>query len=92
MPSFYRTQPLKIEEQPIFSEVNAASAVVWNGCCYQMDMYQWHRGYPHAHRDFSIGKDCEGWIDKNSLIPSCIHKVGKPFGSVTSSLGCPTLL
>ena len=39
MPSFYRTKTLKIEEQPIFFEANAASANVWNGCCYQMDMY-----------------------------------------------------
>ena len=64
MPSFYRTQTLKIEEQPIFFEVNAASATVWNDCCYQMDMYQWHRGYPHAHNHFYFGKDCEGWIDQ----------------------------
>ena len=69
MPSFYRTQTLKIEAQPIFSEANAASGVVWNDCCYQMDMYQWHRGYPHAHRDFYIGKDCEGWIDKKLSNP-----------------------
>ena len=73
MPSFYRTQTLKIEAQPIFSEVNTASANVWDQCLYQMDMYQWQRGYPHAHRDFYIGKDCEGWIDQklsNSLLHS----------------------
>ena len=64
MPSFYRTQTLKIEEQPIFFEAHAASAAVWNDCCYQMDMYQWHRGYPHAHSNFYFGKDCEGWIDQ----------------------------
>ena len=69
MPSFYRTQTLKIEEQPIFSEANAASAAVWNGCCYHMDMYQWHRGYPHAHRDFYFGKDCEGWVDQKLSNP-----------------------
>ena len=69
MPSFYRTQTLKIEEQPIFSEAHAASAALWNACCYQMDMYQWQRGYPHAHRDFYIGKDCEGWIDKRLSHP-----------------------
>ena len=69
MPSFYRTQTLKIEEHPIFSEVNTASAAVWNACCYQMDMYQWQRGYPHAHRDFYFGKDCEGWIDKRLSHP-----------------------
>ena len=69
MPSFYRTQTLKIEAQPIFSEAHAASAALWNACCYQMDMYQWQRGYPHAHRDFYIGKDCEGWIDKKLSHP-----------------------
>ena len=69
MPSFYRTQTLKIEEHPIFSEVNTASAAVWNACFYQMDMYQWQRGYPHAHRDFYFGKDCEGWIDKRLSHP-----------------------
>ena len=69
MPSFYRTQTLKIEEQPIFSEVNAASAKVWNDCCYHMDMYQWHRGYPHAHNHFYFGKDCEGLIDKKLSNP-----------------------
>ena len=69
MPSFYRTQRLKIEAQPIFSEVNAASGEVWNDCCYQMDMYQWHRGYPHAHNHFYFGKDCQGWIDKKLSNP-----------------------
>ncbi len=69
MPSFYRTQTLKIEEQPIFSEATAASAVVWNDCCDQMNMYQWHRGYSHAHRDFYFGKDCEGWIDRKLSNP-----------------------
>ena len=69
MPSFYRTQKLKIEAQPIFSIVNAASGDVWNDCCYHMDMYQWQRGYPHAHRDFYFGEDCEGWIDKKLSNP-----------------------
>ena len=69
MPSFYRTQTLKIEAQPIFSVVNAASADVWNDCCFQMDMYQWHRGYRHAHNHFYFGKDCEGWIDKKLSSP-----------------------
>ena len=72
MPSFYRTQTLKIEEQPIFSVVNAASASVWNACCYHMDMYQWHRGYPHAHNQFYFGKECEGWIDQK-LSNSHLH-------------------
>ena len=70
MPSFHRTQTLKIESQlPIFSEVNAASAAIWNACCHQMDMYQWHRGYRHAHNHFYFGKDCEGWIDKKLSSP-----------------------
>ncbi len=69
MPSFYRTQTLKIEEQPIFSEVNAASAEVWNSCLMLMNFYQYQRGYPHAHRDFYFGKDCEGWMDKKLTHP-----------------------
>ena len=70
MPSFHRTQTLKIESRlPIFSEVNAASAAIWNACCHQMDMYQWHRGYRHAHNHFYFGKDCEGWIDKKLSSP-----------------------
>ena len=70
MPSFHRTQTLKIESQlPIFSEVNAASAAIWNACCYQMDMYQWHRGYRHAHDHFYFGKDCAGWVDKKLSSP-----------------------
>ncbi len=69
MPSFHRTQILKIEEQPIFSEVNAASAAVWNSCLTLMDFYQYQRGYPHAHRDFYFGRDCEGWIDKQLSNP-----------------------
>ena len=72
MPSFYRTQTLKIESQPIFSEVNTASADVWNQCLYQMDIYQWQRGYLHAHRDFYFGWDCAGWIDKN-ILNSLLH-------------------
>ena len=91
MSSFYRTQTLKIEAQPIFSEVNAASATVWNSCTTLMDFYQYQRGYPHAHRDFYFGKDCEGWIDKKLSNHFCIHKAGKRFGSVTSNLGNPTL-
>ena len=78
MPSFYRTQTLKIEAQPIFSEVNAASAAIWNDCCYQMDMYQWHRGYPHAHHHFYFGKACEGWIDKK-LTCSLLHSQSRQY-------------
>ena len=69
MPSFYRTEILKIEPQPIFSEVNAASAEVWNTCSTLMDLYQYQRGYPHAHRDFYFGKECAGWIDKKLSHP-----------------------
>lgn len=70
MPSFHRTQILKIEAQPIFSEVNAASADVWNDCLTLMDFYQYQRGYPHAHRDFYFGNQaCEGWIDKHLSHP-----------------------
>ncbi|RKU24040.1 transposase [Candidatus Poribacteria bacterium] len=69
MPHFYRTEILKIEPQPIFPEVNAASADLWNGCLTLMDFYQYQRGYPHAHRDFYFGKDCAGWIDKQLSDP-----------------------
>ncbi|MYA70285.1 IS200/IS605 family element transposase accessory protein TnpB [Candidatus Poribacteria bacterium] len=69
MSSFYRTQTLKIEPQPIFPVVNGASADVWNDCSTLMDFYQYERGYPHAHRDFYFGKDCEGWIDKKLSNP-----------------------
>ena len=68
-----RTGRLKIAAQPIFSEINAASAEVWNECCHLMSMYQWHKGYPHAHHDFYIGKDCEGWIDKNLSKSQPLH-------------------
>ena len=69
MPSFYRTQILKIAYQPIFSEVNAESAHLWNKCSTLMDFYQYQRGYPHAHKDFYFGNDCEGWIDKKLTSP-----------------------
>ena len=73
MPKFHRTEILKIERQPTFSEVNAASGSVWNECLHQMTMYQWHRGYRHAHDDFSIGEDCEGWIDKHLSKTQPLH-------------------
>ena len=63
MAFYHRTKILKIDEQAIFSEINAHSASVWNECLHQMDRYQWHRGYPHAHHDFWFGKDCEGWVE-----------------------------
>lgn len=59
-----RTEVLKIESRPIYHEINAQSAKVWNECIHQMEMYQWHRGYPHAHNHFWFGGDCEGWVDK----------------------------
>ena len=68
-----RTEILKIQSQPIFSEINASSASVWNECCVLMDMYQYQRGYPHAHRNFYFGKDCEGWLDKNLSKSQPLH-------------------
>ena len=73
MSTFYRTEILKIERQPIFSEINAASASVWNECLSLMEWYQWQRGYPHAHHDFYIGKDCEGYIDKSLSKSQPLH-------------------
>ena len=69
MSYYHRTKILKVDKQEIFSEVCIASAGVWNQCIYQMSMYQWHRGYPHARADFHIGKDCEGWVDKRVSDP-----------------------
>ena len=68
-----RTKILKITLQPIFSEINAASASVWNECCALMDFYHFQRGYPHAHRDFYFGKDCEGWLDRNLSKSQPLH-------------------
>ncbi len=68
-----RTKRLKVVSQPIFSQINASSADVWGECCDLMDWYQYQRGYPHAHRDFYIGKDCEGWLDKNLSKSQPLH-------------------
>ncbi len=68
-----RTHVLKIETQPIHSKINAASADVWNECLKLMDWYQWQRGYPHAHDDFWIGSDCEGWMDKQLSKSQPLH-------------------
>lgn len=73
MPKFHRTDILKIEPQPIYTEINAASASVWDECLYQMSMYQWHRGYPHAHDRFWFGDDCEGWVDKHLSKSQPLH-------------------
>ena len=73
MAKFHRTKILKIDKQPVFSDIQAASASVWNECLYLMDTYQWHRGYPHAHHDFYIGEDCGGWIDKNLSKSQPLH-------------------
>ncbi len=73
MATYHRTKILKIDKQDIFSEINAHSASVWNECIYQMSMYQWHRGYPHAHHDFWFGKDCEGWVDKQLSKSQPLH-------------------
>ena len=68
-----RTSVLKIESQPIYSELNAASADVWNECLKLMDWYQWQRGYPHARDDFWIGPDCETWMDKQLSKSQPLH-------------------
>ena len=68
-----RAERLKIQPQPIFSEINASSASVWNECCGLMDFYQYQRGYPQAHRDFYFGADCEGWLDKNLSKSQPLH-------------------
>ena len=68
-----RTGVLKIQTQPIFSEINAASASVWNECIQLMSRYQWQRGYPHAHDDFWIGPDCQGWMDKQLSKSQPLH-------------------
>ena len=68
-----RTKKLKIERHPIFSEIHAASADVWRECCDLMELYQWQRGYGHAHMDFVIGKDCEGWMDKRLSKSQHLH-------------------
>ena len=68
-----RTGVLKIEPQSIFSEINGASADVWNECLKLMDWYQWQRGYPHARDDFWIGPDCEGWMDKQLSKSQPLH-------------------
>lgn len=73
MAKFHRTQILKIDKQPIFSEINAASASVWNECLTLMDMYQYQRGYPHAHNDFYFSGDCEGWMDKHLSKSQPLH-------------------
>ena len=68
-----RTGVLKIQSQPVFSEINAASASIWNECLQLMEWYQWQRGYPHAHDDFWIGPDCEGWMDRNLSKSQPLH-------------------
>ena len=70
---FHRTKILKIDRQDIFSDINSASASVWNECLHLMDMYQWHRGYPHAHDHFWFSKDCEGWVDKKLSKSQPLH-------------------
>ncbi|RKU16510.1 transposase [Candidatus Poribacteria bacterium] len=70
---FVRAKRLKIESQPIFSQINAASAEVWKECCNLMDWYQYQRGYGHAHWNFYIGEDCEGWMDKNLTKSQPLH-------------------
>ena len=73
MSHFYRNRIVKIKSEPIYSEINALSASVWNECVSLMEWYQWQRGYPHAHNDFYIGEDCEGYIDKSLSKSQCLH-------------------
>ena len=40
MAKFHRTQILKIDKHPIFSEINAASGSVWDACLALMGFYQ----------------------------------------------------
>ena len=68
-----RTKRLKIPGDPIYSDVNAASASVWGECCDLMNWYQYQRGYGHAHRDFYIGEDCAGWMDKHLSKSQHLH-------------------
>ena len=73
MAYFHRTKILKVKRQACFSGIQEASASVWNECLYLMDMYQWRRGYPHAHDNFWFGKDCEGWVDKRLSKSQALH-------------------
>ena len=73
MAKFHRTKILKIDKQPIFSDIHATSASVWNECLSLMEFYQYQRGYPHAHNHFYFGKDCEGWMDKNLSKSQPLH-------------------
>ena len=38
-----------------------------------MEWYQWQRGYPHAHDNFWVGSDCEGWLDKHLSKSQPLH-------------------
>ena len=40
--SHQRTQILKVKKQACFSDIQEASASVWNECLHLMDMYQWN--------------------------------------------------
>ena len=40
MAYYHRTKILKVKKQALFSEINSASASVWNECLRLMDMYQ----------------------------------------------------
>ena len=73
MAKFHRTEILKIASQRIYSQINAASASVWNECLALMDFYQYRRGYRHAHNHFYFGSDCEGWMDKRLSKKQPLH-------------------
>ena len=58
-----RTKKLNLPEHPAYTEIAREAAAVWNKCLDLMNLYQYQRGYPHAHRDFYFGKDCHTWMN-----------------------------
>ena len=70
-----RTKKLKLEPNPVYTEIAQAAARVWNQCLNLMAIYQYERGYPHAHNHFYFGKDCEGWMDKRISKSHPLHSL-----------------
>ena len=68
-----RTYRLKISSRKIYSEICQSSASVWNECLSLMSIYQYERGYPHAHNDFWFDNSCEGWMDKQLTKSQSLH-------------------
>ena len=58
-----RTKKLNLKPKPIYREIAQTAATVWNRCLNLMDIYQFQRGYPHAHRDFYFDKECHTWMN-----------------------------